>query len=112
MKKSLGALLLLLGSVSCPALADRISQMNQTDLCTYTAKLQVAGYYYFMQGLPRDQVKIHWHGDETRNEIDFISRTLDRAYGWLASTGASESTISAQRFGDLVYDACMRGIEL
>jgi len=27
--------------------ADRITQMTQSDLCIYTAKLQVAGYYYF-----------------------------------------------------------------
>jgi hypothetical protein len=56
--------------------ADRITQMNQSDLCTYTAKLQVAGYYYFEQGKPREEVKIVWHGDETQNEIDFVNRTL------------------------------------
>jgi len=28
--------------------------MTQSDLCIYTAKLQVAGYYYFEQGKPRE----------------------------------------------------------
>jgi hypothetical protein len=38
--------------------ADRITQMTQSDLCIYTAKLQVAGYYYFEQGKSREEVKI------------------------------------------------------
>jgi len=37
--------------------ADRITQMTQSDLCIYTAKLQVAGYYYFEQGKSREEVK-------------------------------------------------------
>jgi hypothetical protein len=91
-------------------LADRITQMNQTDLCAYTAKLQVAGYYYFEQGKPREQVKVVWHGDETRNEIDFVNRTLDDAYLWLANAKRNGATlIPAQTFGDLVYEACMNG---
>ena len=32
--------------------------MTQADLCIYTAKLQVAGYYYFEQGKPREEMKI------------------------------------------------------
>jgi ABC-type Mn2+/Zn2+ transport system permease subunit len=36
--------------VSPAAHADRISRMNQTELCTYTAQLQVAAYYFFEQG--------------------------------------------------------------
>ncbi len=65
--------------------ADRITQMNQPDLCIYIAKLQVAGYYYFEQGKAREEVKIAWHGDETQNEIDFVNRTLDDAYLWLTN---------------------------
>ena len=70
--------------------ADRITQMTQSDLCIYTAKLQVAGYYYFEQGKPREEVKIVWHGDETQNEIDFVNRTLDDAYLWSACKAAAQ----------------------
>ena len=92
------------------AVADRITQMNQSDLCIYTAKLQVAGYYYFEQGKPREEVKIVWHGDETQNEIEFVTRTLDDAYLWLTNArnnGAGH--LPVQTFGDLVYEACMNG---
>lgn len=90
--------------------ADRITQMNQSDLCTYTAKLQVAGYYYFEQGKPREEVKIVWHGDETPNEIDFVNRTLDDTYLWLTNARSnSAELLPAQAFGDLVYEACMNG---
>jgi hypothetical protein len=90
--------------------ADRITQMSQSDLCIYTAKLQVAGYYYFEQGKPREEVKITWHGDETQNEIDFVNKTLDDAYAWLtnAKNGGAE-LLPVQTFGDLVYEACMHG---
>jgi hypothetical protein len=98
--------LLLMGS---PALADRITEMNPTERCTYIAKLQVAGYYYYSQGRPRAEVKVHWHGDETQYEIEFITATLDAAYTWLTNSGVTESTLSAQAFGDMVYEACMSG---
>ena len=92
------------------AQADRITQMNRSDLCIYTAKLQVAGYYYFEQGKPREEVKIVWHGDETQNEIDFVNRTLDDAYHWLASArNNGAELLPVQTFGDLVYEACMNG---
>lgn len=90
--------------------ADRITQMNQTDLCVYTAKLQVAAYYYFEQGKPRSELSIKWHGDETQNEIDFVNKTLDDAYAWLANArGNGTQLLTAQTFGDLVYEACMNG---
>jgi len=92
------------------AQADRITQMSQSDLCIYTAKLQVAGYYYFEQGKPRQEVKIVWHGDETPNEIDFVNRALDDAYLWLTNARNNGATlIPLQTFGDLVYEACMNG---
>ena len=56
--------------------ADRITQMTRSDLCVYAAKLQVAGYYYFERGKPREEVKIVWHGDETPDEIYLVNRTL------------------------------------
>jgi len=103
------AALLLLG----PALAaaDRITEMNGTELCAYKAKLSVAAYFYFLQGKPRGDVTIHWHGDETQNEIDFVRRTLDEAY---ASAEADKRDhrqryVSEQAFGDRAYNACMSG---
>ncbi|MEK6209766.1 MAG: hypothetical protein AABM64_05210 [Pseudomonadota bacterium] len=90
--------------------ADRITQMNQSDLCIYTAKLQVAGYYYFEQGKPREEVKIVWHGDETQNEIDFVNRMLDDAYLWLTNArNNGAELLPVQTFGDLVFEACMNG---
>lgn len=101
-------LLLLLSTHSVQA--DRITQMNRSDLCIYTAKLQVAGYYYFEQGKPREEVKIVWHGDETQNEIDFVNRTLDDAYRWLTNAkNNGAQLLPVQTFGDLVYEACMNG---
>ena len=93
--------------------ADRITQMTHSDLCIYTAKLQVAGYYYFEQGKPREEVNIVWHGDETRNEVDFVNRTLDNAYLWLTNArNNGAELLPVQTFGDLVYEACMNGKQL
>jgi len=94
--------------ISAPPYADRITQMNQTDLCTYTTQLQVAAYYFFEQGKPREEVSIKWHGDETQNEIDFVSKTVAEAYAWLTSwKSSSNEMLPAQSFGDMVYQACM-----
>jgi hypothetical protein len=101
------ALLILLAQ---SALADRITRMDKTERCIYIAKLEVAAYYYFEQGRPRDEVVIHWHGDETENEIAFVNQIVDEAYAWLASwKGSSNSMLSAQSFGDMIYQACMQG---
>ena len=88
--------------------ADRITRMNQTELCTYTAQLEVAAYYYFEQGKPLAEVKMHWHGDETQNEIDFVSQTMADAYSWLAKwKDNSTELIPITSFGDMVYQTCM-----
>ena len=108
MRKSfLGIILLLLA----PAVhADRITQMNQTDRCTYIAKLEVAAYYHFEQGRARQDVVIHWHGDETENEIAFVNKTVDDAYAWLTSWKQnSTEMLPAQSFGDMIFQACMEG---
>jgi hypothetical protein len=101
--------LLVCALLMSPAVhADRISQMNQTELCTYTAQLQVAAYHFFEQGKPREEVSIKWHGDETQNEIDFVNKTVEQAYSWLTSwKGSSNALLPAQAFGDMVYQACM-----
>ena len=106
MKKSFLLVCALLAAPS--AHADRITRMNQTELCTYTAQLQVAAYYYFEQGKPREEVSIKWHGDETQNEIEFVNKTVAEAYAWLSSwKGNSNEIIPVQSFGDMVYQACM-----
>ncbi|MEO8164791.1 MAG: hypothetical protein ABI619_05285 [Betaproteobacteria bacterium] len=90
------------------AQADRISQMNQTELCVYTAQLKVAAYYFFEQGKPRDEVRINWHGDETQNEIEFVNNTVAEAYEWLVQWKDTGSRmLPAQLFGDMVYQTCM-----
>jgi hypothetical protein len=93
------------------AAADRISEMSLTERCVYKARLSVAGYHYYRQGRARDALVIHWHGDETRNEIDFVNRTLDQAYSAIAELerGTPQARVSEQSFGDRVYEACMRG---
>jgi len=99
--------------VSSAAHADRISRMNQTELCTYTTQLQVTAYNFFVQGKPREDISIKWHGDETQNEIDFVNITIAQAYAWLASwKGSSNELLPAQSFGDMVYQACMTKKEL
>ena len=101
--------LLACALLASPAVhADRIARMNPTELCTYTAQLKVAAYYYFEQGKPREDISIKWHGDETQNEIDFVNKTIAEAYTWLASwKESSNSMLPAQSFGDMVYQACM-----
>ncbi len=109
--KSIAGMVLLL--LAQAAHADRISRMEKTELCVYVSKLEVAAYYYFEQGRPREEVVIHWHGDETENEITFINKTVDDAYAWLASwKESSNSMLSAQSFGDMIYQACMQGKSL
>jgi hypothetical protein len=111
MKKSF---LLVCALLVSPAVhADRITRMNQAELCTYTTQLQVAAYYFFEQGKPREDVSIKWHGDETQNEIDFVNTTVAEAYAWLTSwKGSSRELLPAQSFGDMVYQACMSKKEL
>ena len=97
-------------ALSLPAWADRISDMPRTELCVYTARLSVAGYHQYLQGKPREAVRIHWHGDETQNEIDFVTRTLDQTYARAAALQAGKQ-VSEQQFGDMAYEACMTGSE-
>ena len=103
----------LLFLVSATAHADRITQMNRNDLCTYTAQLQVAAHHYFTQGKPRSEVSIKWHGDETQNEIEFVNQTVADAYIWLTKwKEVSNEPLPAQYFGDMVYQTCMTRKEL
>jgi hypothetical protein len=89
--------------------ADRITEMNATERCVYKARLAVAGYHYFLQGKPRREIAIRWHGDETDNEIAFVTRTLDEAYSTAEADQRErpEKLLSDQAFGDRSYNACM-----
>ena len=102
----LAALLLLLPAL---ASADRLTKMTAPELCIYKARLAVAAYFYFLQGKPRSDVAIHWHGDETENEIEFIGRTLDEAYATAEADKRDhpEQPVSEQVFGDRTFQACI-----
>jgi hypothetical protein len=96
------------------AVADRITDMPRTERCVYKARLSVAGYYHYLQGKSREAVRIHWHGNETQNEIDYVSRTLDEAYARAAALrhGSPDAPVSETQFGDQIYESCMNGGEL
>ena len=103
-----------LSLLSFGAWADRITQLEPAERCAYTAKLYVAGYYYYLQGKSRQEVKIHWHGDETQNEIDFVTRTLDAAFTRVEVLKRQhpDAFLSEAAFGDQAYLACMSGTDL
>jgi hypothetical protein len=91
------------------AAADRISEMSRTERCVYTARLAVAGYHHYLQGRSRADLRIHWKGDETPNEIEFVMRVIDEAYARAQADGKAVTAghMSEQDFGDEVYAACM-----
>lgn len=102
----------LLAAFSATASADRISAMGHAERCAYGTKLQVLGAYYYGQGKPRAEVKIHWHGDETQNEIDFVNRAIDAGYAIIEreyEVGRKDTPL--QLLGDRIYEACMRSDE-
>lgn len=92
--------------MALPAWGDRISDMGRTERCVYEARLAVAGYHHYLQGRAREDVRIHWHGDETDNEIAFVNRVLDRAYE-RAHALKDPASVSEIAFGDRTYDACI-----
>lgn len=105
----LAAVLLVLPIV---ASADRISAMGLAERCAYGTKLQVLGAYYYGLGKPRAEVKIHWHGDETQNEIDFVTRAIDAGYALIEreyEVGRKDTPLAL--LGDRIYEECMRGEE-
>jgi hypothetical protein len=80
-------------------------RLDTLETCCAAARARV---FDLREGRPREQVKVNWKGDETRNEIEFVNRTLDEAYAWLAAANADATRLSEQAFGDMVY-ACMSG---
>jgi hypothetical protein len=106
--------IVLLLSLPGAALADRIGEMPRTELCVYKARLSVAGYYYFLQGRTREAVTIHWHGDETPAEVEFVTRTIDEVYARAEAHKRAQGKrpLSEQEFGDQAYAACITGESL
>lgn len=100
----------LLLAAACPkAMADRISDMTREERCVYTAKLQVAAAWYYAQGRSRDALTIHWHGDETPNEIAFVNRTIDAGYEAMRQASVEGRTPpGVEVIGDRAYVACMK----
>jgi hypothetical protein len=107
LKRLFTALVLLLWPLASSA--DRIDRMTVTERCVYAAQLSVAGYHYFLQGKSRDQVPVYWHGDETQNEMDFVNQTLDQAFAAAERNRREQPdrAVSAQMFGDRIYQTCM-----
>lgn len=92
--------------------ADRITSMNRSDRCAYETKLQVLAAYYFGKGTPRAEVKIHWHGDETQYEIDFVNHALDVGYERIRlEHEAGRKDTPLEVLGDRIYEACMQASE-
>jgi hypothetical protein len=95
------------------AQADRITEMTREDRCLYVARLEMLAHEFFERGRARGDVVIHWHGDETENEIAFVNQTVDHAYAWLeAWAQSSNEMLPAQSFGEMVLQACMEGKRL
>lgn len=105
-------LAVVLTLVAGVAHADRITTMNRSDRCAYTTKLQVLAAYYFGKGTPRAEIKVHWHGDETQYEIDFVNHALDVGYEYIRREHeAGRKDTPLELLGDSIYEACMSGEE-
>lgn len=103
------ALALALALGTPPVQADRITEMSRADLCAYNARMQVLAAHYAGKGTPRDQVTIHWHGDETDNEIAYVNRQLDEGYAaWARERARLGEALPLELFGDGVFERCMR----
>lgn len=94
------------------AAADRISELSRADRCAYDTKLQLLAVHFHGKGTPRSEVKIHWHGDETQNEVDFVNRALDAGYAMIEREfGEGRKDTPLEILGDRLFEQCMRGEE-
>lgn len=94
------------------ALADRITEMTREERCVYVARLHAAAAHHHNQGRARDQVKIHWRGDETENEVRFVSGTIDRAYEVIdRELRQGRTQLPPEWIGDQGYASCLRESE-
>lgn len=100
---------LALALIPATAGADRISQMTREERCTYAAKLHVAAAYHFTKGLPRADLKLYWHGDETAGEIEFVTRIVDQGYEAMKREAeAGRVDMPLELLGDKAFEACMK----
>lgn len=105
-----GLVCVLLALPSVPARADRITSMSREDRCGYVAKLHVLAHHYFGKGTARADVKIHWHGDETPYEVEFVNRTLDAGYAESERLrAAGQTNLPPEVVGDRAFETCMAG---
>jgi hypothetical protein len=86
---------------STPAVADRITDMHKTEECVYRARLSSMASYLRIEKVAKtcDEMKIHWHGDETRFEIDYVKY-------W--SCVGFKMNVDPIKTGDTVYESCMK----
>jgi len=106
MRPGIALLALLLPAT---ATADRITQMTREERCAYAAKLHVAAAYHFTRGLPRAELKLHWHGDETEGEIAFVTRVVDQGYEAMQrEVAAGRADLPLELLGDRAFEACMK----
>lgn len=100
--------------LSAPAaLADRITTMTREERCVYVARLQAAAALQFLEGKRREEVRIHWHGDETDHEMRFVTRVIDEGYAAMArEASAGRRSTPVEAIGDRAYQGCMSEKEL
>lgn len=100
---------LALALIPATACADRISQMTREERCTYVAKLHVAAAYHYTKGLPRAELKLYWHGDETAAEIEFVTRIVDQGYEAMKREAeAGRANLPLELLGDKAFEACLK----
>jgi hypothetical protein len=87
--------------LSGPAAADRITSMHKTEECVYRARLSSMASYLRIEKVAKtcDEMKIHWHGDETKFEIDYVKH-------W--SCVGFKMDVDPIKTGDTVYESCMK----
>jgi len=109
MKRIVTALVLLGATLPQIAQADRITTMSPEERCVYVARLQAAAAYQYRQGKARSDLQIHWHGDETANEVEFVTRVIDQGYEAMQrEEQAGRKDTPVEIIGDRAYDACRK----
>lgn len=75
--------------------------MEPTEQCIYRARLAAAGAFIRIQekATACSNIPILWHGDETENEREYISR-------WLCA--GFKSPLNPVSTGDEIFKTCMK----
>lgn len=109
MKRIATALILLGATIPHAARADRITAMTPEERCVYVARLQAAAAHQYRQGKARGDLQIHWHGDETANEVEFVTRVIDQGYEAMQrEEQAGRKDTPVEIIGDRAYEACRK----